>query len=64
MKLIDEEIDEKDKELEEEMAIDYEDDCSDEDLIEKREKNSHLNDNIDTIHRRAERYHDEVQQFF
>ena len=64
IKLIDEEIEEKDMEFEEEMAIDYEDDCSDEDLIEKREKNNNLNDNIDTIHRRAERYHDEVQQFF
>ena len=64
MKLIDEEIEEKDKEFEEEMAIDYEDDCSDEDLIEKKEKENHLDENIVTINRRAERYHVEVQQFF
>ena len=42
MKLIDEEMEEKAKEFEEEMAIDYEDDCSDEDLIAKREKYNNL----------------------
>ena len=64
MKLIDEEVEEKAKEFEEEMAIDYEDDCSDEDLIKQKEKNNNLDENIEAINRRAERYHDEVQQFF
>ena len=36
MKLIDEEMEEKAKEFEEEMAIDYEDNCSDEDILQKR----------------------------
>ena len=63
MKLIDEEEAEKAKELEEEMAIDYYEDQSDEDLMAKRETENILDENIDAINRRADRYYEDIQQF-
>ena len=61
MKQIDEETEEKNKEFEEEMAIDYEEDDSDEDLMKKRESKNELDKNISGIYRRAERYHEEIK---
>lgn len=63
MKLIDEEEAEKAKEFVEEMAIDYYEDQSDEDLMAKRETENILDENIDAINRRADRYYEDIQQF-